>query len=132
VASALIGGTGLGLGIDDFRDELLHEPRRCALMRRISVISSARCDGVFPDQAPAILTVVTAVGEHLVEEVLVNRGSPERPLSPAEVAAKFDDNAKRALPPTTAQSLREAIENLPAAESVAGITGPLSLVPTTP
>ena len=132
VASALIGGTGLGLGIDDFSDELVHEPRRCALMRRISVISSARCDGVFPDQAPAILTVVTTVGEHLVEEVLVNRGGPERPLSAAEVAAKFDDNAKRALPPTTAQSLREAIENLPAAESVAGITGPLSLVPTTP
>jgi hypothetical protein len=58
-------------------------------MRRISVISSARCDGVFPDQAPAILTVVTAIGEHLVEEVLVNRGGPERPLSAAEVAAKF-------------------------------------------
>ena len=78
------------------------------------------------------MTVVTAVGEHLVEEVLVNRGSPERPLSAAEVAAKFDDNAKRALPPTTAQSLREAIENLPAAESVAGVAGPLSPVPTTP
>ena len=101
-------------------------------MRRISVISSARCDGVFPDQAPAILTVITAVGEHLVEEVLVNRGGPERPLSAAEVAAKFDDNAKRALPLTTAQSLREATENLSAAESVAGIAGPLSLVPTTP
>src|SRR5262249_59735556 len=66
VASALIGGTGLGLGIDDFSDELLHEPRRCALMRRISVISSARCDGVFSDQAPAILTVVTAVGGEFV------------------------------------------------------------------
>jgi 2-methylcitrate dehydratase PrpD len=132
VASALIGGTGLGLGIDDFSDELVHEPRRCALMRRISVVSAARCDEVFPDQAPAILTVVTAAHEHLVEEVMVNRGGPERPLSPAEVAAKFDDNAKRALPPATARSLRDAIENLPAAESVAGIAGPLSLVPTTP
>jgi 2-methylcitrate dehydratase PrpD len=44
VASALIGGSGLGLGIDDFTDELVRDPTRQALMRRISVTSDPRCD----------------------------------------------------------------------------------------
>src|SRR5215467_11910093 len=62
VASALIGGTGLGLGIDDFTDLLVREPRRVALMQRITVVADPRCDAVFPDQAPAVLTVVTTGG----------------------------------------------------------------------
>jgi 2-methylcitrate dehydratase PrpD len=78
VASALMGGTGLGLGIDDFTDDLVHDPRRRALMQRISVTSTERGDEVFPDQTPAILTVVTAAAERLVEVVMVNRGGPRQ------------------------------------------------------
>ena len=40
VASALIGGTGLGLGISDFTDLLVREPRRVALMQRITVVAA--------------------------------------------------------------------------------------------
>jgi 2-methylcitrate dehydratase PrpD len=127
VASALIGGRGLGLGIDDFTDELVQDPRRRALMRRISVKSAARCDEVFPDQAPAILTVFTTSGERLVEEVMANRGGPDKPLNDEEVATKFDDNAKRALPPATVKSLREAVDNLHAEEASAQIAFLLGL-----
>jgi hypothetical protein len=42
VASALIGGTGLGLGINDFTDLLVHEPRRVALMQHITVVALRR------------------------------------------------------------------------------------------
>jgi len=117
VASAMIGGTGLGLGIDDFTDALVREPRRVALMRRITVVADPRCDAVFPDQAPAILTAVSADGEPLVEQVMVNRGGPGRPLDDSELAAKFDDCAKRALPPEVIGSLRIAIEGLPGADA---------------
>src|SRR5262249_45494577 len=48
VASALIGGSGLGLGVDDFTDELVADPMRRELMRRISVTSDPRCDSIFP------------------------------------------------------------------------------------
>jgi hypothetical protein len=37
------------------------------------VISVAHCDELLSDQASAILTVLTTAGEHLVEEVMVNR-----------------------------------------------------------
>jgi 2-methylcitrate dehydratase PrpD len=96
-------------------------------MRRISVKSAARCDEVFPDQAPAILTVFTTSGERLVEEVMANRGGPDKPLNDEEVATKFDDNAKRALPPATVKSLREAVDNLHAEEASAQIAFLLGL-----
>jgi len=118
VAAAMIGGTGLGLGIDDFTDPLVREPRRVALMQRIAVVADPRCDVVFPDQAPAVLAVVTAAGDRVLEQVMVNRGGPDRPLDDVELAAKFEDCAKRALPPHVMGSLRKAIENLPAAGAV--------------
>jgi len=114
----MIGGTGLGLGIDDFTDPLVREPRRVALMQRIAVVADPRCDVVFPDQAPAVLAVVTAAGDRVLEQVMVNRGGPDRPLDDVELAAKFEDCAKRALPPHVMGSLRKAIENLPAAGAV--------------
>jgi 2-methylcitrate dehydratase PrpD len=92
---------------------LVKEPRRAALMQRVAVVADQRCDAVFPDQAPAILTVVNTAGERLIEAVMVNRGSPNRPLSDVELAAKFEDCAKRALPSHVVHSLRIAIEGLP-------------------
>lgn len=97
VAAALLGGTGLGVEIDDFTDDLVADPMRRALMSKISVGSDPRCDAIFRDQAPAVLTVTTRNGERLVQETLVNRGGPEAPLSEQEVAMKFADTAKRAL-----------------------------------
>jgi len=109
----------------DFRGE--EGPRRCDLMQRISVTSIQRCDDVFPDQAPAILTVFTAAGERLIEEVMVNRGGPDKPLNYEEVATKFHDNAKLALPSASVQSLRVATDKLPERTSVADIARLLAI-----
>jgi 2-methylcitrate dehydratase PrpD len=113
VAAALIGGGGLGVGIDDFSDVLVRDPLRRALMRRITVVADAHCDAVFPDQAPAVLTVVTATGEQCNARVMVNRGGPGRPLDGRELDAKFSDNVKRVLSPPAAAALRNAIRALP-------------------
>src|SRR5262249_35249138 len=94
-------GSGLGLGIDDFTDELVRDATRRALMRRISVTSDPRCDAIFSQQAPAILSVTTKDGRRMVEEVLINRGSPERPLSDKELAVKFSENCRGVLAPAT-------------------------------
>lgn len=112
MASTLIGGGGLGLGVDDFADELVRDPTRRALMRRISVTSDPRCDSIFPQQAPAILSVTTKEETRIVEEVLINRGGPERPLSDDEPAAKFSENSRRALAPKTTEALRLWLDGL--------------------
>jgi 2-methylcitrate dehydratase PrpD len=125
VAAALIGGSGLGLGIDDFTDALATDPARRALMRRIAVVADPACDAVFPDQAPAILRVRTTSGEHREARVMVNRGGTERMLDDAELAAKFADNAARALPAPQVRLLHDMIQGLPDGDAgaIAAILG---------
>ena len=129
VASTLIGGGGLGLGIDDFTNESIRDPARRALMSSISVTSDAHCDSIFPQQAPAILSVTTKEGRRIVEEVLINRGGPERPLSDDELAVKFSENCRRALTPKTTETLRLSLDRMAEAKDVSEIVRILATVP---
>jgi 2-methylcitrate dehydratase PrpD len=92
VSAALIGGGGLGLGIEDFTDVLARDRRRQDLMRKISVVGDARCDARFPHDAPALLNVSTIDGRELHCAVMENRGGPRRPLSNKELRSKFEQN----------------------------------------
>jgi len=92
VVAGLLGGGGLEVALSDYTDELALDPLRRQLMQLVSVIAHERCDEIFPRQFPSILRVHLRDGQVLVEEVLVNRGSPERPLSYEELATKFRDN----------------------------------------
>ena len=99
VVAAFLGGGGLGLGLDDFTDEKATDPVRREHMAKVEVRSDPDCTAVFPNQFPAVLTVVTADGRELTERVMANRGGPARPLDDAELARKFTDNAGRRLDP---------------------------------
>ena len=93
VATALLGGTGLGVGLDDFTVENIQDTKRLALMQKIEVSSSAHCSAIFPEHAPAILTIITQEGRQWIKEISLNRGSPENPLSESELALKFKSNS---------------------------------------
>ena len=112
VAAALIGGGGLGLNLDDFSDELVRDPARRELMARITVVDDPECDAIYPYQFPAILTVETADGRRVEERVLANRGGPAHPLSDEDLAAKFRDNATRALEPGTVDAITSRAQDL--------------------
>src|SRR5690606_35593358 len=75
-AAALLGGSGLGLSLDDFTDDLARDPQRRALMAKITVSADPRCDEIYPHQFPAVLAARLTTGEEIVEEILVNRGGP--------------------------------------------------------
>lgn len=94
IVAGLLGGSGLGVGLDDFTDALAQDPTRRALMARVSIEADARCDAVFPHQFPAVATLTTTDGTQHVEEVLTNRGGPARPLSDAELGVKFAGNCE--------------------------------------
>jgi 2-methylcitrate dehydratase PrpD len=136
VVAGLLGGGGLGVGLDDFTDELATDPRRRALMALVDVVADPRCTEIFPYQFPAGLTVRTNDGRELVEEVLTNRGGPERPLSFDELGTKFADNAGRLLPPDEVAALRDRIADLDRIDDVGSILAPLRHVdqdaPATP
>jgi 2-methylcitrate dehydratase PrpD len=112
VALGFLGGSGLGAGLDDFTDALAQDPERRALMARVSVVADPVCDEVFPFQFPATLRVTTRSGELHEVSVMANRGGDQDPLSDAELATKFRDNAVRALPVDAAGAVEQAVTRL--------------------
>lgn len=109
IAAGLLGGSGLGVGLTDYTDELARDPVRRALMAKVVVEADDECTRIFPHQFPAVLRVTTLTGAEMVEKVLLNRGGPDRPLSDDELAAKFRDNAGRFL---TASAMARVEENI--------------------
>ncbi|MFD8338275.1 MmgE/PrpD family protein [Streptomyces solisilvae] len=94
VASAFLGGGGLGLAHEDFTNAAAADPERLALAEKVECVASEKCDDIFPHQFPAVLTARLRDGTTRVEEVLVNRGGPANPLSTEELRTKFSDNAE--------------------------------------
>ena len=125
VAAGFFGGSGLGVGLADFSDELACDPDRRKLMARIEVAGDPRLMAIYPDQLPARLTVTTISGQTLTEEVLANRGGPDRPLSATELAAKYADNTAGLVAEDVAGRIYDALSGLTAAPSVTGLLAPL-------
>ena len=121
VALGFFGGGGLGAGLDDFTDALATDPDRRALMAKVSVVADAACDEVFPYQFPATLKVRTRGGDEHDVAVMANRGGNEAPLSDAELATKFRDNAARSLDTSATAAVEDAVAALPEAASVASL-----------
>ncbi len=121
VTAGLLGGGGLGVGLDDYTDALARDPRRRELMAKVEVVASERCGEIFPNQFPSVLTVTLTDGSQMVEEVLFNRGGSQRPLSYQELETKFRDNARRVLPPEKVANLQEVLGNLENLTQIASI-----------
>lgn len=125
VVAGLLGGGGLEVGLDDFTDELATDAVRRELMSRITVGSDPRCDDIFPNQFPAVLTATLHNGQTIEIERLINRGSPQDPLSDEELATKFSDNAGRVLDLDTTQHLIDEAARLDRAASLDSLLKPL-------
>ena len=80
--------------LDDFTDEAGAVPVNRELAAKVEHVSDPRCEEIFPMHFPSVVTVTTVDGRTLVEEVLANRGTAERPLGEAEVRVKYDLNAR--------------------------------------
>jgi 2-methylcitrate dehydratase PrpD len=126
VTAGLFGGGGLGVGLEDFTDELARDPGRRALMAKITVVPDSKCSEIFPHQFPAVLRVRTYDGRELTEEVLANRGGPQRPLSYEELATKFRDNAQRMLPARTVAEVEANVAGLDGLPGVTPVLEPLA------
>lgn len=124
VAAGLLGGGGLGLSLDDFTDELARDPQRRALMAKVTVGRDAACDEIYPYQFPAVLTVRLANGEEIVEQVLTNRGGPDRPLTAGELTEKFRDNARRRFPQAAVEAVRARAQHLAELDDVRDLVAP--------
>lgn len=118
-------GTGLGVGLADYSDELAADPVRRALMAVTDVVPDERCDAIFPNQFPAVVVVTTTDGRTLTEEVLANRGGPGNPLSDDELATKFAVNVAGLLPDDVAAAVSTAALSLDDLPGVDALLDPL-------
>ncbi|HEX8969518.1 MAG TPA: MmgE/PrpD family protein [Chloroflexota bacterium] len=125
VATALLGGGGLGVYLDDFTDACAQDTSRLALAARVETFVDAECERVFPHQFPAVLRVHLADGRVLEERVMHNRGGPDNPLSESELRTKFTLNAQHRLTAPAAGRLAEAVlrlETLDTLDALVGLT----------
>ena len=118
VATALAGGGGLGVSLDDFTDEAVKDPVKLDLASRVRCVADAECDRIFPNQFPAVLRVRLKSGEAREVRISHNRGGPENPLSDEELEVKFRANAGRVLQGERVEKLRSALEALEGSETV--------------
>ena len=121
VATALAGGGGLGVSLDDFTDEAVKDPVKLDLASRVRCVADAECDRIFPNQFPAVLRVRLKSGEAREARISHNRGGPENPLSDEELEVKFRANAGTALPAERVEELRSALEALGEADTVGDV-----------
>ncbi|WP_053912707.1 MmgE/PrpD family protein [Streptomyces sp. SCSIO 75703] len=126
VAAGLLGGGGLGLGLDDFTDELAHDPARRALMAKVEVVADETATAVFPEQFPAVLTAHDTDGRVWRQEVLANRGGSERPLSDAELELKFRDNTAGRLADADATLVMDRALRLGESDRIPDLLRPLA------
>jgi len=132
VVAGLLGGGGLEVSLEDYTDELARDPRRRQLMQLVSVVEDERCNEIFPHQFPSVLRIRLRDGQELVEEALVNRGGPERPLSYEELATKFKDNVGRELSPEVTTHLQSLVARLEELDDVRELLATLEDFVVTP
>jgi 2-methylcitrate dehydratase PrpD len=129
VAAALLGGGGLGLSLEDFTDAHVRDARYLDLAAKVRVVPNAECDGIFPNQFPAVLRIRTRDGRQREAKVLVNRGGPDNPLSVDELTVKFMANAGRVMPAADARAMAATIvrmDELPLGDVLAPVATELA------
>ncbi len=109
IAVALAKGSVLP---SDFTDEALRDPLVGELLGKIKVVKNAEIDALFPKVKRAIVTIALADGRRLRRVEDYAKGEPERPLTDAELFAKFRANAGTALPERQREELIEATMTL--------------------
>lgn len=105
--------------LDELEQGVLDDPAVLALADRCSY--EVDPDSTFPRHFPGEVVVRTRDGRELRHREAVNRGADERPLSRAEVIAKFEENAARVLPKGTLRSLRDRVLDLPSLPTLASL-----------
>ncbi|HZZ47935.1 MAG TPA: MmgE/PrpD family protein [Pseudonocardia sp.] len=115
VAAALVRGR---FGLAELADDALVDTSILELARRVRV--SEDRESAFPAAYSGAVEIELTDGRVLRHREQVNRGHEDRPLSNAEIAAKFDETVALGASPETAARVKRAVLDLgsdrPAAE----------------
>ncbi len=105
VAMLLVKGP---VGVDDFTDEVAHDPAIHTLAERIFCHAD---ESMRPDHFPARVELTTHDGRHFVEDMPAQRGDPDNPMHPDDHRGKFRRNAVPTLGEEQTERLLSALED---------------------
>lgn len=112
VALALVRGR---VDLAAFYDEPIDDPAVLAVAARVVCPDDPASD--YPRHYPGEVRITLRDGRRIARREATSRGTPERRLTPAEIEAKFLQNATRALPEPEAKRIVDMVwelERLPA------------------
>ncbi|MHA6344281.1 MmgE/PrpD family protein [Roseivivax sp. CAU 1761] len=114
VASGLLRGR---FGLPDLNPAAYTAPEMLAFMPKVrhAVDPNSR----FPKYYSGEVVIRTTDGRELRHREDINRGASDRPLSAADITAKFTENACMSWTPARAERLREAVLGLDTADHLA-------------
>lgn len=111
LATALVGGGGLGVYLDDFTDECSQQPERLRLAGLVECFADPEATSAFPHQFGGIVRVHTSGGAILEHRIRHNRGGPQNPLSAQELDLKFTLNASRSQTAERVDKIKTAVRS---------------------
>ena len=103
-------------GVAEFTDDVVRSPEVRSMMARVHPYHSLEVEALGTDRIRSVLDVRLKDGRTLHCEASTSRGTPERPMSWAEIEEKFQDCAQGVLPAAQGASALELIarvEELP-------------------
>ncbi|MGP1614271.1 MAG: MmgE/PrpD family protein [Pollutimonas bauzanensis] len=100
-----------------FSSAALADPSIKALMRRIRVAADPALDADYPRHRPAIATLFLKDGRRITHRLDIAKGEPESPLTPDEIARKFEILAAPIFG-ASASSISEFVLSLESAKSM--------------
>jgi 2-methylcitrate dehydratase PrpD len=109
VAAAMVHGR---VGPAEIAGAALADPAVVALSDRIEMIEDPRCNAAFPKVRLAEVAVVTRSGARLESGLVEPVGDPERPLSDAEIDAKFHAYADPIVGAARSGRIRQAVAGI--------------------
>jgi 2-methylcitrate dehydratase PrpD len=125
IASGLLRGR---LGLQELKPEAYQDVDALALMDRIGYVFDA--DTTFPRHYSGALRVTLNDGRVLTQREAINRGHAERPLTNADVRAKFFENASLHFPIAHAEAICDQLLALDRLGSVAALESLLAQAPS--
>jgi 2-methylcitrate dehydratase PrpD len=107
VASAFVHGR---FGLAELEPQALADPVTLAVAAKVDYEADPR--SAFPKYYSGEVIVTLKDGRELSHREHMNRGASDRPLSPADIVAKFRENAAMALAPAHVARIEEAVLGL--------------------
>jgi 2-methylcitrate dehydratase PrpD len=104
--------------IDDILGDRIRHPEVARLAAGMTLVHDPALDAEYPARYPSVIELHTRDGRILVRRVDAAKGTPDDPLTPAEVRAKFDALTATVIPRARAAAIAAAVAGLDRAARV--------------